>query len=142
MTPEQLQRLTDRLADVCNTDDLYELEVRLGPFDEGDPVAARALFMIATMRCRLAGGPAISADTFVLEAPPPATAVERFEIRGRMGTRIVRVGWADGALFGSLHALARVTCVNGDLGDCSRARQRIVSALDHVIDELPAQAVA
>lgn len=142
MNAEQLQRLVNRLVDVRNTDDLYDLEQRVGPFDEEDPNAAQALFHLAAIRCRLARGPAPSRAEFSLVRPPPAHVRERFEVRGRLGSRVVRVGWADGVLFGSLHAIARLECGDGCLADAAAARQRVIALFDVVIDEVRTRAVA
>lgn len=142
MNPEQLERLLDQLIDVRNTDDLLDLELRLGPFDEEDPVAARALFQLATMRCQLARGPALSPDRFTLTRPAPSHVREGFELRGRMGTRIVRVGWADGVLFGSVYAIARLGSDDACFGSAVTARERIAERFDVVLREEPMLAVA
>lgn len=142
MTSEQLQRLLDRLADIRNTDDLFDLELRLGPFDEEDALAARALFHLAAARCQLARGPALSPDRFTLTRPEPHPARERFEVRGRIGTRIVRVGWADGVLFGSRYAIARLGGSDACFGSAATARARIFDRFDVVLHEVPALAVA
>lgn len=142
MTAEQLQRFVNRLADVRNTDDLYDLEQRAGPFDEEDPIAAQALFDLAAVRCRLARGPAPSRAEFVLVRPPPAHVRERFEVRGRMEARIVRVGWADGVLYGSLHAIMRLECGQACFADAASTRQRVIALFDVVIDEVRTRAVA
>lgn len=142
MTPEQLQRLLDRLADIYNTDDLFDLELRLGPFDEEDALGARALFHLAAARCQLSRGPALSPERFTLTRPEPHSARERFEIRGRIGTRIVRVGWADGVLFGSLYAIARLGSSDACFGSAATARARIIDRFDVVLHEVPALAVA
>jgi hypothetical protein len=141
MNPEQYERLLDRLAEVHNTDELYDLEQRLGPFDEEDRLAERALFHIASMRCQLSRGPAISPDRFTLTRPAPAYARERFEVRGRIGSRIVRVGWADGVWFGSLYAIGRLECDDA-CGDPTAARERVLAMLDVVLHEVRIQAVA
>lgn len=137
-----MQRLLALLPDVRNTDDLLDLEHRLGPFDEEDALDAHALFLIAALRCRLASGPAPSSETFSLTRSGPAHAPERFEVRGRMGTRIVRVGWADGMLFGSLYGLRRVGADEPYFADAESARQRIRAHFDEVIEEIRARAVA
>ena len=62
MTAERLQRLVERLGEVRNTDELLDLEIVHGPFDEDDPLAASALFQIAAVRCHRARGPAPSRD--------------------------------------------------------------------------------
>jgi hypothetical protein len=142
MNPEQFERLLDRLADVHNTDDLFDLEQRLGPFDEEDMLAARALFQIATLRCQLARGPALSPDRFTLTRPAPSYVREGFEVRGRIGMRIVRVGWADGVLFGSLYAIARLGSSDACFGSAATARARIIDRFDVVLHEVPALAVA
>ena len=142
MTPDQLQRLLDRLADIRNTDDLFDLELRLGPFDEEDALAARALFHIAAIRCQLSRGPALSPDRFTLTRPEPHPVRERFEVRGRIGTRIVRVGWADGVLFGSLYAIARLGGSDACFGNAATARARVIDRFDVILHEVPALAVA
>lgn len=142
MNPEQYEKLLDRLAEVRNTDDLTDLEHRLAPFDEEDPMTVRALFQFASARCQFSRGPGLSADTFTLERPAPAHARERFEVRGRVGTRIVRVGWADGAFFGSLYALRLLECAGDRFADAAAARQRIDDVFDGVLDEVRALAVA
>lgn len=130
-----MQRLLDLLPDVRNTDDLLDLEHRLGPFDEEDAVDARALFLLAAFRCRLAHGPAPSPGAYALIRPAPAGGVERLEVRGRMGNRIVRIVWIDGALYGSLHALRRLGLRGADFVDAESARLRIRGVLDEVIEE-------
>lgn len=142
MNAEQLERLLDRLADVRNTDDLLDLEVRLGPFDEEDALATRALFHLASMRCQLSRGPAPSPERFTLTCPAPAYVREGFEVRGRIGTRIVRVGWADGVLFGSLYAIARLGSSDVCFGNVVTARERIVECFDVVLREERMLAVA
>lgn len=142
MNPEQLERLLDRLADVRNTDDLFDLELRLGPFDEEDPIAARALFQLACARCQLSRGPALSWETFTLTRPPPAYARERFEVRGRTGTRIARVGWADGVLFGSLYVLRRFDAGGDIFTDAASARRGLDDVFEVVLDEVRTLAVA
>lgn len=141
MTAEQLQRVIDLSMEVRNTDDLYGLELRTGPYDEEDPVAARALFHLAAVRCRLARGPAPSPSGFLLARPAPDSPREWFEMRGRMGSRIVRVGWADGVLYGSLHAIRHL---EGRDACCDPVvtRQHLVGLFDVVIDEVRALAVA
>jgi hypothetical protein len=135
MTAEQLKRLSERLSEVRNTDDLLQLEMALGPFDEEDGVAAQALFRIAATRCQLARGPAPAPESFMLTKPAPEHARERFEVRGRLDNRIVRVGWADGTLFGSLYALARLGRGGARHDDATTAREHIVRRLDAVTDE-------
>lgn len=142
MTPERLERLLDRLADVRNTDDLFDLELRLGPFDEEDPVAARALFQLAAARCQLSRGPGLSWETFTLSSVAPAYARERFEVRGRAGTRIARVGWADGVLFGSLYMLRMLDPDADIFRQAASARQGILDVFDVVLDEVCSLAVA
>lgn len=142
MTSEQLQRLLDRLADIRNTDDLFDLELRLGPFDEEDALATRALFHLAAARCQLARGPALSPDRFTLTRPEPHPARERFEVRGRIGTRIVRVGWADGVLFGSRYAIDRLAADESVCACAMTARARILERFDAILDEVQALAVA
>jgi hypothetical protein len=142
MTPAQYERLLDRLSEVRNTDDLFDLELRVGPFDEEDAVAVRALFQLACARCHLSRGPVPSAERFTLVRPAPAYARERFEVRGRVGTRIVRVGWADGSLFGSLYALRLLECGVTNLADAASAHQRIRAVFDVVLDEVRTLAVA
>jgi hypothetical protein len=142
MNAEQLQRLLDRLSEVQNTDELIDLEHGHGPFDEDDALCERALFRIACARCHLARGPAPSPDTFTLERAAPAHARERFEVRGRVGTRIARVGWADGELFGSLYVLRLLAPDDTGLAVAKSARERINAVFDVVLDELPALAVA
>jgi hypothetical protein len=142
MNPEQYEKLLDRLVEVSNTDDLIDLERRLAPFDEEDPITARALFQLACARCQLSRGPALSPDTFTLTRPAPAHARERFEVRGRAGTRIVRVGWADGAFFGSLYAIRLLQCSGEGYSDAAAARQRVDEILDTVHHEVRTLAVA
>lgn len=142
MNPEQYEKLLDRLAEVRNTDDLTDLEHRLAPFDEDDPLTVRALFQFACARCQFSRGPALSPDSFTLERPAPTYARERFEVRGRVGTRIVRVGWADGAFFGSLYALRLLECTGASFVDAAAARQRIDEVFDRVLDEVRTLAVA
>lgn len=142
MTAEQLKRLVDRLTDVRNTDDLYDLEQRWGPFDEEDPIATQALYHMASTRCRLARGPALSRGDFVLVRPPPSHARERFEVRGRLGSRIARVVWADGELYGSLYVIA---CLEGSrtcFVDGVSLRERVTAVFDVVLDEVRTLAVA
>jgi hypothetical protein len=142
MNAEQLQRLQNRLSEVRNTDELIDLEHRLGPFDEDDALAVSALFRIACVRCHLARGPAPSPDTFTLTRAAPAHARERFEVRGRVGTRIARAVWADGELFGSLYVLSRLGRDTTGLAVAESARQRITAAFDAVHDDARLLAVA
>lgn len=142
MNPEQYEKLLDRLVEVSNTDDLIDLEQRLAPFDEEDPITVRALFQLACARCQLSRGPALSPDTFTLTRPAPAHAREQFEVRGRAGTRIVRVGWADGAFFGSHYALRLLECAGESFADAAAARQRIDDVFDLVLDDVRTLAVA
>jgi hypothetical protein len=142
MTPAQYDRLVDRLADVRNTDELFDLELRLGPFDEEDAIAAHALFRLSCARCQLSRGPAMQETEFALSRLPPAHARERFEVRGRIGTRIVRIGWADGELYGSLYALRILEAQGAAVADARRAHQRIRALLDVVLDEERMLAVA
>lgn len=142
MNPEQFEQLLDRLTTVRNTDELFDLELRLGPLDEEDAIAARALFLLASIRCQLSRGPAPSADQFTLVRPAPEWGRERFEVRGRVGTRIVRVGWADGVLFGSLYAIARLRADDPGLAHAATARDRIVDCFDVVLEEVQTLAVA
>lgn len=135
MTAERLHSLVERLGEVRNTDELLDLEILHAPFDEDDPVAARALFQIVAMRCHLARGPAPSPESFTLIRPAPARARERFEVRGRLGTRIVRVGWADGMLFGSLYAIACIACDDARLAHAATARAYIVERLGVIIED-------
>jgi len=139
---ERMQRLLDGLGEIDNSDDLLDFELLNGPFDEDDPHAARVLFQIAAVRCQLARGPAPSAETFALTLPAPKRSRHRFEVRGRIGTRIVRVGWADGMLFGSLYAIARLHLDATTLAHAVVAREIINEQFDVVLDEMPAQAVA
>jgi hypothetical protein len=142
MNPEQYEKLLDRLVEVRNTDDLIDLEHRLAPFDEDDPLTARALFQLACARCQLSSGPALSADRFSLTRPAPTQARLRFEVRGRAGTRIVRVGWADGTFFGSLYAIRLLESSGESFADAPAARQRIDEVFDTVADEVRKLAVA
>jgi len=140
MSPKQLQRLLHLLPDVRSTDDLLDLEHRLGPFDEENALDAHALFLITSVRCRLAGGPAPSADRFTLVRAAPASAQALLEMRGRMGNRIVRVAWVDGALYGSLHALRRLE--GSSFADAESARTALRGLFDEVIEEIRPRAVA
>ena len=142
MNPEQLEQLRDRLADVGDTDALFELELRLAPMDEDDPVAVHALFELACARCQLARGPALSWQTFTLTRSAPPYVREGFEVRGRVGTRIARVGWADGVLFGSLYALRLLEGGALIFRDATTARRRIHDVFDVVLDEVRTLAVA
>ena len=142
MTPEQLERLLNRLPDVKSTDELYDLELRLAPFDEDDAIGRRALFHLASARCQLARGPAYTFDRFTLTCPEPSAARDRFEIRGRVGTRIARVVWADGVLCGSLYVIAMLGGDAHAFRDARTARQHITAVFDHVFDEGEARAVA
>lgn len=142
MNADQLQRLEDRLSEVRTTDDLIDLEQRFGPFDEDDALCARALFRIACARCQLARGPAPSPDAFTLARPAPTHARERFEVRGRVGTRIARIGWADGELFGSLFVLRRLAVDATGMSAAASARDRITAVFDVVLEDVPTLAVA
>lgn len=142
MNPAQLEQLLDLLAEVHNTDGLFDLEQRFGPFDEEDALAVRALFQIASMRCHLSRGPAPSPDRFTLTRPPPAGARERFEVRGRLGPRIVRVGWADGVWFGSQYAINRLGPDAACVVHATDARDRVLALLDVVLDDGRSLAVA
>jgi hypothetical protein len=59
-----------------------------------------------------------------------------------VGTRIARVGWADGELFGSLYVLRLLAPDDTGLAVAKSARERINAVFDVVLDELPALAVA
>ncbi len=142
MKPEQYQRLLDRLFEVRNTDELFDLEVAFAPFDEEDGVAQRALFQLACRWCHLARGPAPAQESFELVRRPPDAAHHRFEVRGRIGQRIVRVGWADGALFGSLYALRRLEHAHDPARTAASAQAWIRASLDAVIEDVPTRAVA
>lgn len=143
MTQEHFERLQNRLMDVRNTDDLFDLELRLGPFDEEDPLGERALFQLAGARCQLSRGPALSAERFTLMRAAPACASARFEVRGRVGTRITRVVWADGELFGSLYVLRLLDGRGVDTTDAKTARALVHSVFDIVMEDVvPALAVA
>ncbi|MBR9988509.1 MAG: hypothetical protein KFH98_02080 [Gemmatimonadetes bacterium] len=142
MTPRQFERLMDRLADIRNTDELYDLEQRLAPFDEDDVVARRALFHLAAARCQLARGPALSPERFTLTHPAPARSHEEFQLRGRLGTRIVRVGWADGEWYGSLHAIALLAGDHERFADAATARRHVLERMDVVLGEGRELAVA
>jgi hypothetical protein len=142
MNGEQLQRLLDRLSEARNTDDLIDLEHTLGPFDEDDALCERALFQFACARCHLARGPAPSPDTFTLVRAAPAHARERFEVRGRLGTRIARAGWADGQLFGSLYVLRLLAIDDTGLAVATSARERITAVFDVVLNDERTLAVA
>lgn len=142
MTPKQMQRLQNLLPDVRTTDDLLDLELRLGPFDEEDAIAAHALFLIAATRCRLAFGPAPAWEQFSLASTAPPSSRQRIEVRGRIGTRIARVVWADGGLFGSHYALRRLDRTDDRCADPDAARQRIHAVFDEVLEEVRALAVA
>lgn len=135
MTAERLQRLLEQLGQIRNTDELLDLECACGPFDEEDRHCARALFEIGALRRHLAKGPAPSPESFSLIRPAPARARERFEVRGRLGRRIVRVGWADGELFGSRYAIACIACDDVALSNAAVARQHIIARLDVVFEE-------
>ena len=139
MNPEQLQRLLDRLVDIRNTDDLFDLEQRFAPFDEDDALTRRALFQIACTRCHLSRGPTLSPDTFALARPAPSRAREQFEMRGRVGTRTVRIGWADGELYGSLYAMARLGSAVPCIADAATARALLTEMFDAIecVDEQP-----
>jgi hypothetical protein len=142
MNPELLAQLLVWLTSVRNTDDLFDLELRLGPLDEDDAIAARALFLLACMRCHLSRGPAPSAEQFTLMRPAPEQGRERFEVRGRVGTRIARVGWVDGVLFGSLFMIARLGRDDACFANAATARERIIDSFDVVLEEVPTLAVA
>jgi hypothetical protein len=142
MNADQLQRLEDRLSEVRTTDDLIDLEERLGPFDEDDALGARALFLIACARCLLARGPAPSPHAFTLTRPAPTHARERFEVRGRAGTRIARIGWADGELFGSLYMLRLLAADPIGMSAAASARERITAVFDVVLDDVRTRTVA
>jgi hypothetical protein len=142
MNPAQLKQLLDLVAEVQNTDGLFDLEQRFGPFDEEDALAVRALFQIACMHCHLSRGPSPSPDRFTLTRPPPANAHDRFEVRGRMGTRIVRVGWADGVWFGSVYAINRLGSDAACVARATDARDRVLALLDVVLDDGRTLAVA
>jgi hypothetical protein len=139
MDPERLQRLLACLVEVRNTDELFDLELRFAPYDEDDPIAARALYELAATRCQLARGPTPSRDGVTLSRPTPKYAREHFEVKGRVDTRIVRIGWADGQLVGSLYALRRLECGGVTYADAARARQRIHAVLDVVLSETTTQ---
>lgn len=142
MAPNRYQLLLDRLSTTRNTDELFDLELAFAPLDEEDTLTRRALFQFACRRCDLARGPAPSPERFALERPAPAMARCRFEVRGRMGSRIVRVGWADGQLFGSLFGIGHIEADGADLRDAADAERRIRASFDVVLEEMRIPAVA
>jgi len=142
MTPDQLERLLNRLPDVKSTDELYDLELRLAPFDEEDAVGKRALYHLASARCQLARGPALPFERFTLTCPEPPVAQDRFEVRGRVGSRITRIAWVDGVLCGSLYVIAMLGGDAHAFPDAETARARIRVVFDEVFDEERSRAVA
>lgn len=142
MSPEQYQRLLARLSSVRNTDELLDVELSFAPLDEDDPLAQRALFELACRRCHLARGPAPLQARFALRVPRSASVRHCVELRGRMGSRIVRVGWADGTLFGSRYAIVRLQRALGGARDVAEAERIIRSRMASVIEPVAASAVA
>lgn len=59
-----------------------------------------------------------------------------------MGTRIVRVGWADGKLYGSRYAIARIGGEAVVPNDVAAARARIMGRFDVVFEDSVPRAVA
>ncbi len=124
MAPDRYQSLLDRLSTARNTDELFDLELAFAPLDEEDTLTRRALFQFTCRRCELARGPAPSPDSFTLERSAPSFARRRFEVRGRIGSRIVRVGWGDGQLFGSLYGISHIQADGADLRRLRTANPR------------------
>lgn len=120
-------------------DDLFDVERRLGPIDEDDPAAEDLCYDLRAAACYLSRGPAPARDRFTLIRPPPRGARHSFRVKGRIGTRIASVVWADGRLFGSLYALARLEARPSDDSDPERALERIVASFEYV-SEAPAAA--
>jgi hypothetical protein len=120
-------------------DDLLDVERRLGPIDEDDPAAEDLCFDLRAAACHLSRGPAPSREHFTLIRPPPAEARVSFRVRGRIGERIATVVWADGRLYGSVYALARLEARPADDSDPDRALDRMLAAFESV-SEVPAEA--
>lgn len=130
-----LDALRERLYAVSNTDELLDIELALGILDEEDPADGAALRELHACRCRFAMGPAPAADADVIARPRPEGARSWFTIRGRMAGRIVRVGWADGALFGSRFAARRIDAAHAALTHSESARRFLAECFDEVLPE-------
>jgi hypothetical protein len=133
----RLAAFREGIVHARSTDDLFDLERRLGPIDEDDPAAEELCYELRATACHLSRGPAPA--RFTLVRPPPIDARLSFHVRGRIGERIATVVWADGRLYGSLYALARLEARAVDDSDPGRALERIRAAFDRV-SEAPAQA--
>lgn len=133
MQATTLARFRSAIDKARSTDDLTDLERRFAPLDEDDPDALELLFELCAAACQLSRGPAPSRHSFRLERPVPPAARARFHVRGRIGERIATVVWADGRLYGSLYALARLEARRFDWTDSAAALERIRAAFDHVI---------
>jgi hypothetical protein len=130
-----LRREIDRAASM---DELFDLQRRWGPIDEADPAAEELCYALRAAACYLSGGPPPARERFTLIRPVPADARLTFEVRGRIGERIALVVWADGGLYGSLYALARLEAVAADDSDPAQALDRIVASYEDVL-EAPAR---
>jgi hypothetical protein len=131
-----LRREIDRAASM---DELFDLQRRWGPIDEAEPAAEELCYALRAAACHLSGGPPPARDRFTLVRPVPADAEVTFEVRGRIGERIALVVWADGRLYGSLYALARLEAAAADDSDPARALDRIIAGYEDVL-EAPARA--
>lgn len=134
MQATTLARIRQAIENARSSDDLTDIERRFGPLDEDDPDTLDVLFELRAAACQHARGPAPARDAFTTRRPPPRSARLSFTIRGRIGDRIATVIWADGRLYGSLYALARLEARPFDWSDGARSFDRINAAFEQVIE--------
>jgi hypothetical protein len=134
MLATKLARCRKAIDQAKSTDELTDIERRFGPFDENDPDTFELLFEMCAAACLLSRGPAPSRDRFALARRAPLSARIRFRVSGRIGERITTVVWADGRLYGSLYAIARLEARPFDWRDATLAFEQIRAAFDHIHD--------
>jgi hypothetical protein len=139
MDSRRLAVLREAIVGARNMDELFDVERRHGPIDEHDPAAEELCYELCAACCHLSLGPAPDRARFTLLRPVPPDARRTFGVKGRIGNRIATVFWADGRLYGSLYALARLEARPADDSDPRAALERIIGAFDQVIDA-PARA--
>jgi hypothetical protein len=122
------------IADARSTDDLFDLQRQYAPIDESAVDAEELGYELRAAACHLSGGPPPPRDRFTLTRAVPADARATFTVRGRIGERIAAVVWADGALYGSLYALARLEARPAADDGAACALARIVAAFDEVYE--------
>ena len=139
MDSRRLAVLREAIIAARSMDELFDVERRHGPIDEHDPAAEELCYDLRAACCHLSRGPAPDRARFTLVRAVPAAARRTFAVKGRIGNRIATVVWADGRLYGSLYALARLEARPADDSDARAALERILVAFDQVIDA-PARA--